>query len=401
MRGIDLLLLAWGSVTGHRLRSALTMLGIAIGIASVILLTSIGEGLRVFVLKQFTQFGTNLIAINPGKSSTTGGSPAAMAGTIRKLTLEDADTLRRLPAVEAVMPVAFGNARVEHGERGRSVLVYGVTHEVPRVWKFTVRQGQFLPPGDPRHGAALAVLGAKLKREVFGEANALGERIRVGGRAFRVIGVMEPKGQFLNIDLDDTLFVPIGQAMRLFNRDDLIEIDVVYRSAHQTDEVLAGIRRVMLDRHDGEEDFTITTQQSMLDVLGRIIGVVTAAVGAIGGISLLVGAIGILTMMWISVNESTSEIGLLRALGARRGQILAFFLLQAALQSTAGGVAGLAAGIGLAWLLHWNLPAMPVSTPVEYVVAALGLSFVVGILSGVLPARRAASLDPIEALRAE
>jgi putative ABC transport system permease protein len=401
LRGVDLVRLAWGSVVGHRLRSALTMLGIAIGIAAVILLTSIGEGLRVFVLKQFTQFGTNLIGINPGKSSTTGASPTAMAGTIRKLTIEDAEALRRLPQAEVVMPVAFGNARVERGERGRSVFVYGVTHDVPRVWKFNVRQGRFLPPGDPRHGAAVAVLGTKLKREIFGEANALGERIRVGGRSFRVIGVMEPKGQFLNFDLDDTLFIPVAQAMRLFNRDDLFEIDVVYRSAHQADEVVAGIRRVMLDRHDGEEDFTITTQQSMLDVLGRIIGFVTAAVGAIGGISLLVGAIGILTMMWISVNESTSEIGLLRALGARRGQILAFFLLQAALQSTAGGAAGLTFGIGLAWLLHWNIPAMPVSTPPEYVVAALAVSFGVGLLSGVLPARRAANLDPIEALRAE
>jgi putative ABC transport system permease protein len=212
---------------------------------------------------------------------------------------------------------------------------------------------------------------------------------------------MEPKGMFLNIDLDDTVFLPVSQALTLLNRDGLIEIDVAYHNAAETAGVLEAIRRVLKDRHDGEEDFTMTTQQSMLDTLGRIIGMVTAAVGAIGGISLVVGAIGILTMMWISVNESTAEIGLLRALGARRGEVMLFFLLQAALLATAGGALGVLVGLGIIQLLHVAVPGLPVSTPIEYVVAALALSFVVGLLSGVLPARRAAGLDPIEALRAE
>jgi len=401
MRDIDMMRMAWGAVAGHRLRSALTMLGIAIGITAVILLTSLGEGLRLFVVSEFTQFGTNLIGINPGKSETSGGNPAALAGSIRRLTVEDVDVLRRIPLVETAMPVAFGNARVEFAGRGRSVFVYGVTSEMPQVWKIRVLQGQFLPPGDPRQGAAVAVLGSKVKRELFGDANALGERIRIGGRPFRVIGVMEPKGMFLNVDLDDNVWLPVSQAMSLLNREDLFEIDVVYRNAQATQAVVAAIRAVMLERHDGEEDFTITSQESMLQTLDRIIGVVTAAVGAIGGISLLVGAIGILTVMWISVNESTSEIGLLRALGARRGQVQAFFLLQAALLATAGGALGVAAGFGIIQLLHLALPALPVSTPIEYVLGALALSFAVGIASGVLPARRAAGLDPIEALRAE
>jgi len=401
VRDVDLMRLSWGAITGHRLRSALTMLGIAIGITAVILLTSLGEGIRVFVISEFTQFGTNIIAINPGKSETTGGNPVAMAGTIRRLNLEDAEALRRLPQADTVMPVAFGNARVENGSRGRSVLVYGVTSEMPRVWKFTVRQGRFLPPGDPRHGTAVAALGSKLKWELFREANALGERIRIGGRPFRVIGIMEAKGQFLNIDLDDTVFLPVSEAMSLLNRDDLIEIDVLYRNAQETEQVVEGIRRLMLERHEGEEDFTITSQKSMLQTLDRIISVVTAAVGAIGGISLVVGAIGILTMMWISVNESTAEIGLLRALGAQRGQVLAYFLVQAALLATAGGALGVSVGLGIIQLLHLFLPALPVSTPIEYIFAALLLSFTVGLLSGALPARRAAGLDPIEALRAE
>ena len=401
MRDVDLMLLAWGAVIGHRLRSMLTALGIAIGIAAVILLTSLGEGIRVYVISEFSQFGTNIVAINPGKSETSGGNPGAIAGTIRKLTVEDVEVLDRLPQVDAVVPVAFGNARVEFEERGRRVFVYGVNSDMPRVWKFGVRQGQFLPPGDMRHGAAVAALGSKLKTELFGEKNALGERVRIGTRPFRVIGVMEPKGQFLNIDLDDTVFVPVSEAMSLLNRDDLLEIDVLYYNAAETQNVVDAIKRVMLDRHDGEEDFTITSQESMLKTLDRIIGVVTAAVGAIGGISLVVGAIGILTMMWISVNESTSEIGLLRALGARRGQVMGFFLLQAALLATAGGALGVAAGLGIIAALRLIVPGLPISTPPEYVLAALALSFTVGMLSGLLPARRAASLDPIEALRAE
>jgi putative ABC transport system permease protein len=401
MRDIDLMRLAWGAVIGHRLRSALTALGIAIGIAAVILLTSLGEGIRVYVISEFSQFGTNIVAINPGKSETSGGNPGAIAGTIRKLTVEDVEVLDRLPQVDAVVPVAFGNARVEFEERGRRVFVYGVNSDMPRVWKFGVRQGQFLPPGDMRHGAAVAALGSKLKTELFGEKNAVGERVRIGTRPFRVIGVMEPKGQFLNIDLDDTVFVPVSEAMSLLNRDDLLEIDVLYYNAAETQNVVDAIKRVMLDRHDGEEDFTITSQESMLKTLDRIIGVVTAAVGAIGGISLVVGAIGILTMMWISVNESTSEIGLLRALGARRGQVMGFFLLQAALLATAGGALGVGAGLGIIAALRLFVPGLPVSTPPEYVLAALLLSFTVGMLSGLLPARRAASLDPIEALRAE
>jgi putative ABC transport system permease protein len=401
MRDIDLMRLAWGAVIGHRLRSALTALGIAIGIAAVILLTSLGEGIRVYVISEFSQFGTNIVAINPGKSETSGGNPGAIAGTIRKLTVEDVEVLDRLPQVDAVVPVAFGNARVEFEERGRRVFVYGVNSDMPRVWKFGVRQGQFLPPGDMRHGAAVAALGSKLKTELFGEKNAVGERVRIGTRPFRVIGVMEPKGQFLNIDLDDTVFVPVSEAMSLLNRDDLLEIDVLYYNASETQNVLDAIKRVMLDRHDGEEDFTLTSQESMLKTLDRIIGVVTAAVGAIGGISLVVGAIGILTMMWISVNESTSEIGLLRALGARRGQVMGFFLLQAALLATAGGALGVAAGLGIIAALRLLVPGLPVSTPPQYVLAALALSFTVGMLSGLLPARRAASLDPIEALRAE
>ena len=375
------------------------MLGILIGIASVILLTSIGEGTRQYILGEFTQFGTNLLQIAPGKTTTT-GQPGALGGTIRDLTLEDAEAIARLPGVERVVPLAMGAARVESRGRGRSVFVYGVTSEVPEVWKFRVRQGRFLPGGDPRRGAPLVVLGPKLKREIFGDENALGEYIRIGGRRFKVVGVMAPKGQLLGFDIDDSAYVPVATAQELFNRDGLIEIDVLFSSRARERDVVRAIERELLLRHDGEDDFTVTTQTEMLDVLGRVLGVISLAVGAIGAISLVVGAIGILTMMWISVNERTAEIGLSKALGATSRQILTLFLAEAALLSTAGGALGVGAGLGLAGLLRLVVPGMPVRTPPEYVAAALAVSLAVGLASGVLPARRAARLDPVEALRA-
>jgi len=400
MTARDLVQLSGGAVRSHRIRSGLTMLGIVIGISSVILLTSIGEGVRRYVLREFTQFGTNLLGVHPGKTRT-GGVPGALTATVRKLTIADALALQRVRGVERVMPLAVGAGRVEGGGRGRSVYVYGATSDLPEVWRFGVRQGRFLPPGDPRRGAAVVVLGPRLKRELFGEANALGEHVRIGGTRFLVIGVMAPKGQFLGIDLDDSAYVPVSRALTLFNRDELHEIDVLFSSESVTESVVAGIRKTMMDRHDGEEDFSIITQSGMLDVLDRVLRMVSIAVSGIAAISLLVGAIGILTMMWISVNERTSEIGLLKALGATPRQILALYLAEAGVLSLLGGAIGVGLGLGIARALHWALPGLPVHTPMPFVLAALGVSLAVGLLSGVLPARRAAALDPLEALRAE
>jgi putative ABC transport system permease protein len=376
------------------------MLGIAIGIGSVVLLTSIGEGTRRYVLDQFTQFGTNLLAINPGKAETL-GIPGVLGGTTHKLTLDDSRTIERLPGVDTVLPLTFGTARVEAGPRGRSVYIYGVTPAVPEVWKFRVRQGAFWPSGDPRQGRGETVLGPTLKRELFGDETALGRWVRIGGVRFRVVGVMEPKGRFLGFDVDDSAYIPVASAMTLFNLDELNEIDVIVSAGASLDRVVGLITHNLTERHGGNEDFTITTQAAMLDVMDNVMNMVTLAVGAIAGISLLVGAVGILTMMWIAVGERTAEIGLVRALGGSRQQVQLVFLAEAAALSTAGGLGGLAAGLGLSALLRALVPGLPVKTPALFVVAAVVVSLATGLLSGVLPARRAASLDPVEALRAE
>jgi putative ABC transport system permease protein len=396
----DLVRLAVSAITSHRLRSGLSMVGIAIGIAAVILLTSIGEGTRRYILAQFSQFGTNLIAIHPGKAKTS-GMPGVFGGTTHHLTIDDAEALGRIAGVERVVPTAFGTARVEGNGRGRSVAVNGVTPDIETVWKFRPRQGRFWPAGDPRRGAPATVLGPKLAHELFGDASPLGQLVRIGGTRFRVVGVMEPKGQMLGFDLDDSAYVPVATAMRLFNLNDLGEIDLTYASVDATARIEAEVKRVLRARHDDEEDFTVTTQQAMLDVFGNVMRMVTMAVGAIAGISLVVGAIGILTMMWITVRERTSEIGLARAVGASTTQVAGLFLIEAAAVALLGGAAGVAIGFGLGAALRWFVPGLPVETPLSFVVLALVVSLGVGLLSGVLPARRAARLDPIEALRAE
>jgi putative ABC transport system permease protein len=396
----DLARLAWQAIWFHRQRSILTMLGILIGIASVILLTSIGEGARVYILSQFTQFGTTLVGINPGRIETT-GLPGALGTTIHPLTLADAAALERIRGVERVLPAVMGTAPVEQAGKTRNTFVYGVTAAAPEVLRMQVRGGRFLPASDPDQSAPVAVLGPKLKRELFGEENCLGRHVRISGERFMVIGLMEPKGQFLGFDIDDSVYIPVASARQLFNREALHEIDVLIANASMIDPVVKHIKEVLIERHGREEDFTVTTQTGMLETLDRIIRIVSMAVGGIGAISLLVGSIGILTIMWISVNERTSEIGLARALGATSGQILTLFLCEAALLSTFGGILGVLTGLGIAHALHLYVPALPVKTPVEYVFLSLAVSLLVGLASGLLPARKASVLDPVVALAAE
>jgi putative ABC transport system permease protein len=395
----DLFTLSTRALTAHRLRSFLTLLGIAVGIAAVILLTSIGEGVHRFVLAEFTQFGTNVIEIAPGKTKASGG-PGGLQTTVRLLTLDDARALERVPGVRAVTPIVWGNSEVSANGRLRRTTVQGVGPEMREITKMTVQSGSFLPDESFAHARPLAVLGPKLKQELFGSASALGQRLRIGGMQFRIVGVMAPKGQFLGMDLDDTIFIPTARALELYNREGLMRINLTYRDGLTSGEVAEAVKSVLAGRH-GREDFTLTTQEDMLRTLSKILNVLTAAVGALGGISLLVGGVGIVTIMTIAVTERTNEIGLLKALGARERTILGIFLGEAVALSAVGGAFGLIFGIGIAQLLHLAIPALPVQTPLSFVVLAEVVAVIIGLAAGVLPARRAARLDPVEALRSE
>jgi len=395
----DAMRFTFTSITSHRLRSGLTGLGIAIGISAVVLLTSIGEGIRHYVLSEFTQFGTHLIEINPGKTMTQ-GTPVGTIATVRPLSLDDAEALKGLSQVRDVVPVVQGNAEAEYQGKRRRTMIYGVGPQMPSVFRLDVASGRFLPADNPRAPRAFAVLGSKVRDELFGSDNPLGEHIRIANSRFTVIGTMESKGQVLGFDMDDAVYIPTAKGLEMFNRDSLVAIDVLYREGASTHEVTAGIRRILTARH-GSEDYTITTQEQMLETLGSVLNVLTFAVGALGGISLLVGGVGILTIMTITVSERTGEIGLLRALGARRTHILALFLGEAIILAALGGGSGLIIGIGGGQLLHLLVPAMPLHISWLYVILAETLAVAIGMLAGVLPARHAAQLDPIEALRAE
>jgi putative ABC transport system permease protein len=337
--------------------------------------------------------------VSPGRIRTHGASLGAV-NTVRPLSIEDAIALKRAPYVQVTDPLVQGNAEVEHGGKSRRVTLYGVGPDSTRAFNTRVAIGEFLPHDEPRAARAFVVLGSKVAKELFGANNPLGERLRVGGERYRVVGVMESKGQVLGFDLDDTVFIPVARALDLFNRESLMEIRLIYEPTAPLAEVEKGIKQVLIARH-GAEDFTVTPQQKMLEVFGTVLDAVTFAVAAIGAISLVVGGVGILTILTIAVAERTGEIGLLRALGATQRAILALFLGEAILLAAIGGAAGLALGLAGAGLLKLALPALPVHTPLAYAVLAEIVAVAVGLAAGVLPARRAARLDPLEALRSE
>jgi putative ABC transport system permease protein len=381
------------------MRSFLTALGIAVGIGSVVLLTSLGEGLHRFMLAEFTQFGTNLIGVNPGRVTTHGVS-GALISNVRPLSIEDGQALKKIPQVVDVVAVVQGNAAVKVGKKQRRTTVYGIDPAAPEVFKLQMATGTFLPDDPPRAARSFAVLGSKVKDELFGTGQVLGKWIRIGSERFRVIGSMESKGQMLGFDLDDAVWIPTAKALAMFNRESLMEIDVLYKEGSSAEDVSDQIKKILIARH-GTEDFTITTQEKMLEVLGKILNILTLAVGGLGGISLLVGGVGILTIMTIAVNERTNEIGLLRALGSEKNQILGIFLGEAVILASMGGLAGLVLGVGGAWLLGFLVPALPTHISWTYIIAAELLAAGIGLLAGVLPARRAAALKPVDALRSE
>jgi putative ABC transport system permease protein len=395
----DFVLLSLRALVAHRLRSFLTLLGIAVGIAAVILLTSIGEGVHQFVLAQFTQFGTHVIEIAPGKTAASGG-PGGLQTTVRLLTIDDARALEKVPEILGATPIVWGNSEVSAQGRLRRTLVYGTGPNMTEIFRMRVKVGSFLPHEEMENARPMAVLGPKVKQELFGSEPAVGQRLRIGGMQFRIVGVLEAKGQFLGVDMDDTVYIPVARALELYNRDGLMRINLSYREGVPATKAADAVRAALVARH-GREDFTLITQEDMLRTLSKILNVLTTAVGALGGISLLVGGVGIVTIMTIAVTERTNEIGLLKALGAPGRTILGIFLGEAVVLAGLGGILGLALGMGIAQLLHLVFPALPVDTPMSFVVLAEAVAIAIGLVAGVLPAQRAARLHPVEALRAE
>ncbi len=392
----DLIAFAVGGLRGHRLRTLLSVAGVAVGIAAVIALTALGEGARLYVVQEFMSLGSNLLIVIPGKVETSGMLP--MGGTTHDLTIEDYRELsRRIPGVVRAAPLATGNETVRFGNRGRSVAILGTTAEMQEVRRFEIASGRFLPAGDPDAGGAEVVLGVKVVEELFGNENPLGQVVRIGQWRFRVVGVLAPRGRSLGFDFDDVVQIPVKTSMRLFNRSSLFRILLEMESA---DDLEAGKRAVidlMRDRHRAE-DVTVITQDAVVSTFSSILGVLTLALVAIASVSLTVAGVGIMNVMLVAVAERRREIGLLKALGAGTRQILGVFVAEAAVLSTLGGVVGLIAGWAAVKAFVRVYPTFPAQAPLWAVVAALVVAVGVGVVFGTLPARRAAKLDPVQAL---
>lgn len=392
---LDLLRFASGALRGHRLRTGLSVGGVAVGIAAVVTLTALGEGAREYVLREFATLGTNLVIVIPGKVETTGAAP--FGGTVRDLTLEDFQAVTRLDRVRGAAPLVFATDTVRFGGRGRAVPVLGTTSELVAVRHLAVASGSFLPPRSPFAGGSEIVLGPTVARELFGRESPLGRVVRVGEWRFRVVGVLGPRGRSLGFDFDDVVFIPVQTAMRAFNRTSLFRVLVEARSNLEMDALKRDVLALLGDRHRAD-DVTVITQDAVLTAFGAIMRALTLALVGIASVSLAVAGVGIMNVMLVTVTERRAEVGLLKALGVSDGQVRAAFLAEAALLSSLGGLVGLGLGGAAVKLLVRVFPTFPAAAPTWAVASSLALSVGVGIVFGVWPAHRATRLDPVAAL---
>jgi putative ABC transport system permease protein len=387
------------SVRGTPLRSGLTLLAMAIGVAAVIVLTSLGEAARGYVAGEFTSLGTHLLIVVPGRSETAGAMPNVFVGqTPRDLTVADAVALTRSWPVARVAPVSIGSAPVAWGGREREVPILGSTAELLPIRQWTLAQGTFLPPGDPERAAAVCVLGAAVRRELFGPARALGQWVRIGDRRFRVVGVLASEGRSIGVDVEEVVLVPVASAQMLFNNPSLARILVEARSREAIPRAREAVVAILRERHQGEEDVTVIAQDAVLATFDRVLRALTLTVAGIGAVSLVVAGILVMNVMLVVVSQRRSEIGLLKALGATGRSIRVLFLVEAALLSLGGAGLGLLIGHAGSWGLGQAYPRLPVGVPLWAAGAAVAVAVTTGLLFGVLPARRAARLDPVEAL---
>lgn len=395
----DLFLIAWGALRAHRVRTRLTALALAIGVASVLLLSGLGEGVRRWIEGQFSALGSNVLAVMPGRAQTRGSVPL-IPTTTRDLTMEDLHAVeRRLVGVRGVVPIVVGEATATYERRGRAATVIGTSRGFLAIRDLEVDLGENLPAGEGEYSARVCVIGRRISRELFAEGNPLGARLKLGEYPFRVVGVIGQQGLSMMVNLDETVLVPAASALRIFNRSGLFRILVQMAASSNVDRATGKLIALLKERHDNEEDFTVLTPGAVASSFGKIIDLITLALVGIAAISLTVAGIGVMNVMVVAVTERTAEIGLMKAVGASGAQVTALFLAEAVLLSAIGGLAGIAGGIALTETARFFYPSIPFRVPGSSVGLALGVACGVGILFGILPARRAARLEPLDALR--
>ncbi len=406
---------ALAALTANKMRSSLTVLGVIIGVTAVISLMSIGRGSQAAITSRIESLGTNLLFVRPGASTEAGVRGAQ--GSAVSLTLEDAEALASpalAPSVAGVAPEVQTFAQVIAGRNNTRTQVVGVTPEYQFVRNFPVAEGNFISTSNVQSRSMVVVLGSNVAETLFGQISPVGQSIKISGLQFKVIGVLKSKGGTGFGNADDVVLAPITTVQaRLFRQrtaagaQSVQTINVQAVSAKETDNAIQQISAILRQRHRivvGEDDFTVTSQQETITALQESTQVWVVFLGAIAGISLLVGGIGIMNIMLVSVTERTREIGIRKAVGAKRRDILLQFLLEAALLSLTGGGIGVLVGGGVSHFVSGlNLGGQAIQTVVsaDIVILAVSVSAAIGILFGLYPAYRAARLNPIEALRYE
>ncbi len=401
MEILEIVRISRDSLFVNKIRSLLTMIGIIIGVGAVILLVSIGEGARREIQRELGELGSNILVIVPGKTSREGGMHMGTSA-VRKITYDEARFLeKRVRNIVSAVPVIVGTSWIKYRGKSRDTYVVGVTEQYFDIRNLKIAIGRSINTSDVDSKLKVCVLGTTVKKEIFGEANPIGAVISIGDMKYRVIGIMSPKGMALGFDIDDVVFIPTTSAMELFDTDRLFNITVKVRSAELIEKTKEEIKVILMKRHANKEDFTILSQDEMLAVMGRVLKIMTAVLAGIATISLIVGGIGIMNIMLVSVKERTKEIGIRKAVGAKNRDILAQFLAESVMLSITGGLAGIIFGIALSFGLRFFFDFLPTYLAWWSVIAAFLFSAVVGIFFGVYPARKAALCDPIVALRYE
>jgi putative ABC transport system permease protein len=394
----DTLTHAFGAIRAQRLRALLIILAMSIGVASVTVLTALGESARLYIINEFESLGTHLVIVLPGRSETTGGHPPLFGETPRDLTLDDAQALLRSPHIAAIAPLTVGSAPVSAGGLERETNILGSTHTLIRVRHLAMAQGRFLPEAEPDKAMPVCVIGQTMREQLFPNKPAVGEWLRINDRRFRVIGVLESEGESIGTDFDEIVIIPVASAQALFDTSSLFRILIETKSKEAMIQAVEDVKNIVKARHEGEDDITVITQDSVVNTFDKILTALTLTVASIAGISLAVAGVLVMNVMLVSVTQRTAEIGLLKALGATRRQLHALFLTEAALLSLAGAVLGVVLGQVTLWVLQALYPNFPFILPVWALLAALAVSLFTGLVFGVLPARKAARLDPVSAL---
>ncbi|MYM62095.1 ABC transporter permease [Pseudomaricurvus sp. HS19] len=398
MNLLDKLLFCWRSVSRTRLRSMMLLLAMAIGVCSVVMLTSLGEGARNYVMQEFAFLGKDVLVMFPGRNETTGGLPPVTGAAARNITLTETLRLQRaVPAILKVAPVIIGSTLVSHGERGREVIVLGTTGAFPDIRQMSLDQGRNLHL-DPGHKDNECLVGSTLLQELLPNQPAIGQLLRVADYRCRVVGVLSGRGDAFGMDLSDSVLVSISLAQQLFNTDSLFRVLLQVNTQQPLAATKKRIEEEMARLHQNELDVTIVSPDAMLATFDQILTIMTLAVGGIGAISLLVAGVLVMNLTIINTSQRTPEIGLLKALGAAEQTVLQLILWEAALLALAGALTGLLASALLLTLASVLWPSFPMQPPLWAVVAATATAVLAALLFAWVPARRASRLSPIHAL---